>query len=169
MQGMRRTAGGFWAADTAVIAGDVRIGADASVWHGCVLRGDVAPIRVGARTNIQDGSVLHCKLGVPLEVGDEVVIGHLAVVHCKRVGSRSLIGIRAAVLDDAEVGEDCLVAAGAIVPPGMVIPDGSVVMGMPAKVVRPLKDEERAYIRRVIDGYVALARRHAAGEFPPVG
>ena len=164
-----RAVGGFYAADTAVIVGDVRIGAGSSVWHGCVLRGDVAPIRVGSRTNIQDGAVLHCKLGVTLEVGDGVVIGHHAVVHCKRVGSGSLIGIRATVLDDAEVGEGCLVAAGALVPPGTVIPDGSVVMGMPAKVVRPLKDEERAYIRRVVDGYAELARRHAAGEFPPVG
>ncbi len=168
MNGMRRI-GSFYAAETAVILGDVTVGQDSSIWHGCVLRGDVAPIRVGARTNVQDGSVLHCKRGVILEVGDEVVIGHLAVVHCRRIGPRTLIGIRAAVLDDAEVGEDSIVAAGALVTPGTVVPPGSVVMGSPAKVARAIRPEERAYIRRVIDGYVDLARRHATGEFKPLG
>jgi carbonic anhydrase/acetyltransferase-like protein (isoleucine patch superfamily) len=168
VNGTIRRIGDFWASASASISGDVTIGAEASIWHHCVLRGDVAPIRVGARTNVQDGSVLHCKLGVALEVGEEVVIGHLAAVHCKRVGPRSLIGIRAAVLDDAEIGEDCLVGAGSVVVPGMVVPPGSVVMGSPARVVRPIRDEERAYIRRVIEGYVDLARRHAAGEFRPI-
>ncbi len=162
-----RRRGIYYAAESAVIVGNVYIGEDSSVWHHCVLRGDVAPIRVGERTNIQDGSVLHCKLDVPLEVGSEVVIGHNAVVHCKWVGSRSLIGIQATVLDDSQVGEDCLIAAGTVVPPGMIIPDGSLVMGTPAKVVRELREEERAYIRRVVDGYAELARRHAAGEFGP--
>jgi len=163
-----RRVGSFYAAETAVIVGDVSIGADASIWHHCSLRGDVAPIRVGPRTNVQDGSVLHCKLGVPLDVAEEVVIGHLAVVHCKRVGPRTLIGIRAAVLDDAEIGEDCLIGAGALVSPGVVIPPGSVVLGMPGKVVRKIRPDERAYIRRVVDGYAELARRHAEGEFKPI-
>ena len=167
MQEMRRV-GNFYAAGSAVIVGDVRIGADSSIWHGCVLRGDVAPIRIGERVNIQDGAVLHCRLGVPLEIGDEVVIGHRAVVHTKRVGRRCLIGIGAAVLDDSEVGEGCLIAAGAIVPPGSIIPPRSVVMGIPGKVVRPIKPEEEAYIDRVVKTYLDLARRHAAGEFPPV-
>jgi len=167
MQEMRRV-GNFYAAGSAVIVGDVRIGADSSIWHGCVLRGDVAPIRIGERVNIQDGAVLHCRLGVPLEIGDEVVIGHRAVVHTKRVGRRCLIGIGAAVLDDSEVGEGCLIAAGAIVPPGSIIPPRSVVMGIPGKVVRPIKPEEAAYIDRVVKTYLDLARRHAAGEFPPV-
>jgi carbonic anhydrase/acetyltransferase-like protein (isoleucine patch superfamily) len=167
MQEMRRV-GGFFVAGSAVIVGDVKIGADSSVWHGCVLRGDVAPIRIGERVSIQDGAVLHCRLGVPLEVGDEVVIGHRAVVHTKRVGRRSLIGIGAAVLDDSEIGEGCLIAAGAVVPPGSIIPPRSVVMGMPGKVVRAIRAEEEAYIDRVVKGYVELARRHAAGEFPPI-
>jgi carbonic anhydrase/acetyltransferase-like protein (isoleucine patch superfamily) len=164
---MRRL-GEFYAAESAVLVGEVRIGRDSSIWHHCVVRGDVAPIGLGERVNVQDGSVLHCRLGVPLEIGDEVVIGHQAVVHCRRVGPRSLIGIRATVLDDAEVGEDCLIAAGALLPPGTVVPDGSVVMGMPGKVVRPIREEERAYIRRVWSGYLELARRHAAGEFKPL-
>jgi carbonic anhydrase/acetyltransferase-like protein (isoleucine patch superfamily) len=157
--------GSYYAARTAVICGDVRLGTDCNIWHHTVIRGDVAPIRLGDRVNVQDGSVLHCKLNVPLEIASEVVIGHLACVHCTRVGSRTLIGTRATVLDDCVVGEDCLIAAGALLPPGMVVPDGSVVMGMPGKIVRPIRDEERAYIRRVIDGYVKLAQRHEAGDF----
>jgi carbonic anhydrase/acetyltransferase-like protein (isoleucine patch superfamily) len=159
--------GSIWAADSAVIAGDVVLGEDCNVWHHCMLRGDVAPVRLGARVNVQDASVLHCKLGVALEIADEVAIGHMAVVHCKRVGPRTLIGTRATILDDCEIGEDCMIAAGALLAPGTVVPAGSVVMGMPGKIVRPIRQEERAYIHRVVHGYVELARRHAAGDFPP--
>jgi carbonic anhydrase/acetyltransferase-like protein (isoleucine patch superfamily) len=158
--------GSIYAAESAVIVGDVRLGPGSNLWHHTVCRGDVAPIRLGERVNVQDGAILHCKLGVTLEVASEVAIGHQAVVHCKRVGSRTLIGTRATVLDDAEIGEDCLIAAGALVAPGTVIPDGSVVMGMPGKVVRSIRPEERAYIERVVRGYLELARRHAEGEFP---
>lgn len=164
-----RRVGSFYAAETAVIVGDVQIGADSGIWHHTSIRGDVAPIRIGERVNVQDCTVLHCKKGVALEIASDVVIGHLAVVHCKCVGSRSLIGIRATVLDDSEIGEDCLIAAGALVTPGTIVPDGSVVMGTPGKVVRAIRDEERAYIQRVLGDYVALARRHAEGEFKPVG
>jgi gamma-carbonic anhydrase len=158
--------GPIWAARTAVIVGDVSFGADCNIWHHCTIRGDVAPIRLGERVNVQDGSVLHCKLDVPLEIADDVAIGHMAVVHCTSVGARTLIGTRATVLDDCEIGEDCIVAAGALLPPGMMVPSRSVVMGLPGAVVREIRDEERAYIRRVVRGYVELARRHAAGEFP---
>ncbi len=164
MQSIQRR-GTFYAARSAVITGDVQIGAESSVWHFCVLRGDVAPIRVGERVNIQDGAILHCKREVPLVVGDDVVIGHQAIVHCKRVGSRTLIGIRAILLDDAVIGDDCLIAAGALVPPGAVIPDGSVVIGVPGKVQRPTQTDERAYIQGVVQSYLELARRHASGEF----
>jgi carbonic anhydrase/acetyltransferase-like protein (isoleucine patch superfamily) len=136
--------------------------------HHCVLRGDVAPIRLGRRVNVQDGAVLHCNHGVPLEIGDDVIISHHAVVHCRHVGSRSLIGIRATVLDDCEIGEDCVIAASALVPPRTVVPAGSVVMGIPGKVVREIRDIERAYIQRVVADYVELARRHARGEFKPM-
>lgn len=157
--------GRIWAARTAVIVGDVSFGADCNVWHHCSIRGDVAPIRLGRRVNVQDASVLHCKLGVALEIADDVVIGHMAVVHGTRVGARTLIATRATVLDDCEIGEDCIIAAGALLSPGTVVPDGSVVMGVPGSVVRSIRDEERAYIHRVAYGYVELARRHAAGEF----
>jgi carbonic anhydrase/acetyltransferase-like protein (isoleucine patch superfamily) len=156
--------------ETAVVEGDVRLGAEASVWHHAVIRGDVAPIRVGERTSVQDGAILHCRSGVPLEIASDVVIGHRAVVHCRRVGSRTLIGIGALVLDDSELGADCIVAAGAVVPPGTIVPDGTVLMGMPARPARSIRPEERRYILDVVARYVELARRHAAGELPePAG
>ncbi len=162
--------GGVYVAHSAVIVGDVTFGEDCSIWHHAVLRGDVAPIRLGKRVNVQDGSVLHCNHNVPLEIADDVAIGHLACVHCKRVGPNTLIATRATVLDDCEIGQDCLIGAGAVVPPGAVIPDGSVALGMPAKVIRPLNDKDRQYIRRVVTYYADLARRHAEGEFkPPFG
>lgn len=160
-------AGSIYMARTAIVAGDVTFGDDCNLWHHTVIRGDVAPIRVGRRVNVQDGGLLHCNQGVTLEVADDVAIAHYAVVHCKRVGSRTLIGTRATLLDDCEIGEDCLIAAGALVPPGTIVPDGSVVMGIPGKVVRSIREEERAYIRRVISGYIELARAHAEGRFKP--
>jgi len=162
-----RQIGSVFIAESAIVIGDVQFGEDSNVWHYCVIRGDVAPIRLGRRVNIQDGSLLHCKHGVALEIADDVAIGHHAVVHCKRVGSRSLIATRATLLDDCEVGDDCIIAAGAVVPPRTIVPDGSVVMGVPGKVVRPIKPDEREYVRYVVNGYVQLSRRHAAGEFAP--
>lgn len=161
--------GNVYAARTAVLVGDVSLGDDSNVWHHTVIRGDVAPIRLGLRVNVQDGAVLHCKHDVPLEIADDVAIAHVAVVHCRRVGARTLIGTRATVLDDCEIGEDCLIAAGALLTPGTIVPDGSVVMGMPGKVVRSIRREEREYIRRVTEGYLQLARDHAAGRFRPFG
>jgi carbonic anhydrase/acetyltransferase-like protein (isoleucine patch superfamily) len=141
------------------------MGQDCNIWPYCCIRGDVAPIRMGSRVNIQDATILHCEHGMPLEIADEVVIGHNAVVHCKRVGRHTLIGIKSAVLDGAEIGENCIVGAGAIVPPGMKVPDGHVVMGVPGKVVRPVRDEELGYVNRVLETYEALARQHVKGAF----
>lgn len=157
-----------WVADSAVVCGDVRVGAESSVWHHAVIRGDVAPIRIGRRVNVQDHAVLHCHGGVPLTIDDEVTIGHHAIVHCSRVGRHTLIGINSTVLDRAVVGENCIVAAGAVVPPGTVVPDGMLVMGVPATPIRATTDDERGYIRETIEAYVDLARRHAAGEFHPL-
>ena len=161
-----RQIGSVFVAESAIIVGDVTLGDECNIWHHCILRGDVAPIRVGKRVNIQDGALLHCKHDVTLEIADDVAIAHYAIVHCKRVGSRTLIGTRATVLDDCEIGEDCIVAAGAVVPPTTVVPDGSVVMGVPGKVVRPIRPDERDYVRYVVERYLDLARRHVAGEFP---
>jgi carbonic anhydrase/acetyltransferase-like protein (isoleucine patch superfamily) len=164
-----RRVGEIYLADTAVVVGDVTLGADCSVWPYAVIRGDVAPIRVGARVNVQDGAVLHCNHDTPLEIAADVAIAHHVIVHCRSVGSFTLIGIGAIVLDDCRIGDDCLIAAGALVPPRTVVPPGSVVMGAPAKVVRPIRDSERQYIRRAVAYYLDLARRHVAGQFPPFG
>ena len=159
--------GSVFAAETAVIVGDVTLGEDCNIWHHCVIRGDVAPIRLGKRVNIQDGSLLHCKGGVPLEIADDVAAGHHTVIHCTRVGSRTLIGTKATLLDECEIGEDCLIAAGALLTPGTIVPDGKVVMGMPGKVVRDIRADERKYIQYVLEIYQRLAREHADGLYRP--
>ena len=158
-----RLARDAWVAPGATVVGDVELGPGASVWYGCVLRGDVNWIRVGARTNIQDQSVLHVSRdGFPCELGDEVTVGHRAVVHGCRVGDGALIGIGAIVLDGAEIGSEALVGAGAVVTPGAVVPDGMLAVGIPARVVRPLRAEEREKQRRRALEYVENARVHAA-------
>ena len=153
-------------APTAFVAGRVTLGDHCSVWHHVMIRGDVAAIRIGKRVNIQDGAIVHTETDVDLDIADEVAIGHRAVVHCRRVGRATLIGIGAIVLDRAEIGEGCIVAAGALVPPGMKVPDGKVVMGVPAKVVRETTEDERAYHRHVVERYVQLAGKHAGGMYP---
>ena len=167
---MMREVAGARVADMVLISGDVTLGTETSVWPFCSIRGDVAPVLIGRRCSIQDGSVLHCAYGVPLVIEDEVVIGHAAVVHCSRVGRRSLIGIGARVLDNAVIGEECIVAAGAVVPPGMEVPDGSLVMGVPAALKRELRTGERHYIERVVNHYVKLSADYVAGRvsaWPP--
>lgn len=149
-----------WLARTAVVVGDVTIGEESSVWFGAVLRGDADAIRVGARTNIQDNAVLHADPGVPCTIGDGVTIGHLALVHGATVGDNVIVGMRSVVMNNARIGNDCLIAAGAVVTEGVEIPPGSLVMGMPAKVVRPLKPEEIERLRRAAEHYVQNAARY---------
>ena len=156
-------------APTSYVGGDVTIGDDTAIMHHVMIRGDVSAIRIGARCNIQDMTVVHTKTGVDLDIADEVSVGHRAVVHCRRVGQGALIGIGAIVLDDAEIGEHCLIAAAALVPPGMKVPDGKVVIGVPGRIVRDVTEEDRRYIRFVIERYRDLGKRHAAGEFPNAG
>ncbi len=162
--GMRRVDEAFVAA-SAVVVGDVRLGADTSVWPFACIRGDVAAIRVGARCSIQDQAMLHTRSGEALEIGDDVVMGHQVCVHCRVVGDGCLIGIGATVLDGAVLGDGCLVAAGAVVRPGEQVAAGMMVAGVPARVVRPVSDAERAYIARIVTAYRKLARQHAAGLF----
>jgi carbonic anhydrase/acetyltransferase-like protein (isoleucine patch superfamily) len=145
--------------DSAEVIGDVVVGPRASLWPHVVLRGDVDGIRVGARSNIQDNSVLHCREGKPCVVGRGVTIGHNAVVHGARVGDYCLIGMGAIVME-ARIGKECLIAAGAMVPAGMVIPPRSLVMGLPAKVVRKLSAKEVRALHESEAGYVKLADRH---------
>jgi carbonic anhydrase/acetyltransferase-like protein (isoleucine patch superfamily) len=156
---------GAWIAANAVVCGDVELGAESSVWHHAVIRGDVAPIRVGRRVNVQDHALLHCHQGTPLDIADDVTIGHHAVVHCRLVGRGSLVGIRSVLLDGVEVGEGCIIAAGSVVTPGTRVPDHSVFVGTPARIVRQTTDRDREYIALTLRSYVELAQAHVAGRF----
>lgn len=151
----------------ASLLGDVKLGEDVSIWPGVSLRGDVAPVRVGARTNIQDGAVLHVSPQVPCIVGSGVTIGHQATVHACTIGDNTLIGIQAVVLDGAKVGRHCIVAAGAVVPPGMEVPDGKMVMGVPGKVVRDLTPQEIERVHWNADSYVSLKNQYLNPSAPP--
>lgn len=153
-------------APTAFVCGEVSFGDQCTVMPQAVIRGDVAPIEIGSRVNIQDGAILHCNVGDRLTVGDDVGIGHGAVVHCSRVGSHTLIGIRSVLLDKCTVGRDCIIAAGTLLPPGTAIPDETVVMGHPGRVIRATTDRDRAYISHVVESYLALGREHDAGRYP---
>jgi gamma-carbonic anhydrase len=152
-----------FALEGAVVIGDVEIGAESSLWFGTVVRGDVNAIRIGARTNVQDYSVVHVTSGThPTTVGDEVTIGHRVTLHGCTVKDRCLIGIGSIVMDGAVVGEESIVGAGALVPPGMVIPPRVLAVGSPARVKRPLRDEELAHLARSAASYVGYARQYAA-------
>jgi len=145
-------------AENAVIIGDVRIGARASVWYNCVLRGDVNYIRIGDDTNIQDGTIIHVSRGndFPTVIEDRVTVGHSATVHGCYVETGSLIGIGAIVLDGARIGKNSLVAAGSLVTPGTRIPERSFVLGSPARVKRELTDEEIENLQKFWQNYVKL-------------
>ncbi|MBW2382608.1 MAG: gamma carbonic anhydrase family protein [Deltaproteobacteria bacterium] len=154
-----------WVAPGACVIGDVEIGADSSIWYGSVIRGDIHQIRIGARTNLQDQCTVHVTRGrFATWIGDEVSVGHRAVVHGCRVGDGALIGIGAIVLDGAEVGEGALIGAGAVVTPGTAIGDHMLAVGIPAREVRELdQDERRTQLERTLK-YVETARRHAAAD-----
>jgi carbonic anhydrase/acetyltransferase-like protein (isoleucine patch superfamily) len=157
-----RVASTAWVAPSADVIGDVEIGEESSVWYGCVVRGDVFPIRIGARTNVQDQCVLHVthdKYATVLH--DDVTIGHRVVLHGCTVESGALVGIGAIVLDQAVIGAGALVGAGSLVTPGTKVPPGMVAMGSPAKIVREVTDAERAWMRESVGIYVRLAREHA--------
>jgi carbonic anhydrase/acetyltransferase-like protein (isoleucine patch superfamily) len=148
-------------AEGGVVIGDVEIGEGSSVWYGTIVRGDVNRVRIGARTNLQDGTVVHVTSGThPTAIGDDVTVGHRAVLHGCTVNDRCLVGIGAIVLDGAVVGPDAMVGAGALVPPGMVVPPGKLVLGAPAKVKRDLTAEELAGLRPHAARYVEYAARH---------
>lgn len=157
-----RKVGNVFLAANAVVTADVTLGPGVSLWYGVVVRGDVGPVTIGAGSNLQDGVVVHCDYGIPNEIGENVVVGHAAVLHGRRIGSGTLIGIGAKLLGRSEIGEECVVAAGAVVPPGLIVPPRSVVMGIPGKVVRPIRPEELEYTRSVAKRYRELAERYAA-------
>jgi gamma-carbonic anhydrase len=157
--GVRPTIGrDVFVAPTASVIGDVVIGESSSVWFGVVVRGDVFPIRIGARTNIQDNSVVHVTGGKTMTtIGDDVTVGHSAIVHGCKVGNRCLVGMGSIVLDGAVIEDECFIAAGALVPPGMHVPSRSMVMGRPGKVVRQVRAEELEQIDQAARDYVRNA------------
>lgn len=145
-------------AENATVRGDVTVGKGSSIFFGAVVRTELVPITIGEDTNIQDNCILHTDAGFPLTVGSGCTIGHGAILHGCTVGDNTLIGMGTTVLNGAVIGRDCIVGAGSLVPQGMVIPDGSMAFGSPAKIRRPLTEEEIAYNR----GTAALYCREAA-------
>jgi carbonic anhydrase/acetyltransferase-like protein (isoleucine patch superfamily) len=160
-----RAGDGSFRAPNCTVVGDVTIGENSSIWFGAVIRGDVAAVIVGRRVNIQDNAVVHCDSGVLNELQDDVTVGHGAIVHGKFVGRGSLIGMGSTLLSRTIIGRECLVAAGAVVPPDLNVPDGMLVMGVPGKIVRPVKPEELEYMRWLTTHYQELAEQYAAGKF----
>jgi carbonic anhydrase/acetyltransferase-like protein (isoleucine patch superfamily) len=150
---------------SAVVIGDTTLGSQCSVWPAAVLRGDYNWIKVGDRTNIQDGAVVHIDHGYPCDIGADVVVGHQACVHGATIGPRSLIGIHAVILSGAQIGEECIIGAGALVGEGKKIPPRSMVLGLPGKVVRRVTDEEVAGILASVKNYQGYAQR----QLPPAG
>ena len=155
-----RVAESAWIAPGAYIIGDVHLGEESSVWYGAVLRGDTEPIRIGARTNVQDGCVLHADPGYPAVVGEGCVVGHNAVVHGCEIGDNSLVGMGATVLNGAKIGDGSIVAAGAVVPEGREFPSRSLIVGIPAKHIGEVTDEQAADIERGAGEYVERAASH---------
>ena len=146
-----------FAAEGARIIGDVEIGEDSSVWFNAVIRGDILPVRIGRRTNVQDGCILHTKEGFPLTVGDEVTVGHGVTAHGCMIGDLCLLGIGCVVLDGAVIGRASVIGSGAVVPPGTIVPPHSLVMGVPGKVVKDLGPESEERNRALSDSYVRYA------------
>ena len=149
-----------WLAHGSVVVGDVVIGADSSVWYNAVLRGDSDAVRVGERSNLQDGVIVHTQRGDPAVIGDDVSVGHNAVVHGATIENGCLIGMNSTVLSGAVVGEGSLVAAGALVPQGMIVPPHSLVAGVPARVIRELRAEDREAVRHNSEVYLAYTANH---------
>ena len=159
-----KTPGNYFLAHNATVVGDVTVGEGASFWFNAVVRGDVAPVVIGRRTNVQDGVCIHCDTDVPNVIGDDVTIGHHAVVHGASVGQGTLIGMGAILLSRTKVGRECLIGAGAVVPPDLVVPDRHLVVGVPGRVVRPIGEKDLEYMRWLTGHYIELAERYAAGD-----
>jgi carbonic anhydrase/acetyltransferase-like protein (isoleucine patch superfamily) len=146
-------------AENAFIIGDVTIGRDTGIWFGCILRGDVNDIKIGERTNIQDGTVIHVSSTTQgTYIGDDVTIGHMALIHACTIGDRAFIGMQACVMDDAKIENEAMVAAGALVTSGKIIPSRQLWAGRPAKYVRDLRDDEIEFLKFSAERYVRLSK-----------
>ena len=153
-----------WIASNATLVGSVTVGARSSVWYTAVLRGDGEAISIGARTNLQDGTVVHTDPGYPVRVGDGVSVGHRAVLHGCTIADDVLVGMAAVLMNGVRVGEGSLIGAGALLPEGMVVPPRSLVLGMPAKARREVTADEAVYIKANSRLYVELAQQHRSFE-----
>ncbi len=154
-------AGRYWLAPDATLIGQVVIGEDVGIWFGAVLRGDNEPVVIGARTNIQEATIIHTDAGFPVVIGEGCTIGHRAIVHGCTIGDNTLIGMGATILNGARIGSNCLVGANALVTEGKDFPDGSLIVGAPAKAIRLLDDAAIDGLRRSASGYVANWQRYA--------
>lgn len=152
-----------WVAPSATVSGDVEMAEDSSVWFGAVIRGDINTVRIGKRTSIQDLCVIHVTLArFGTFIGDDVTVGHRALLHGCTIGNRCLVGMGCIILDGVEIGDECMVAAGSIVTPGTVVPPRTVVMGAPAKPKREITPQELKGFHAGVMEYVHLARTYAA-------
>ena len=152
-----------WVADSAQVMGNVELAEDSSIWFGAVVRGDTEVIRIGRGSNIQDCSVLHADIGMPLTIGENVTVGHQVMLHGCTIGDGSLIGIGAVVLNGAKIGKGCIVGAGALVTEGKEFPDGSMIIGSPAKAIRELSAAQRDALKMSAIHYIANAKRFQRG------
>ncbi|WP_305041029.1 gamma carbonic anhydrase family protein [Geoalkalibacter sp.] len=156
-----RLEGEVFVEESARVIGDVVIGHQSSLWFNVVVRGDVNHIRIGERTNIQDGSVIHVTRHIhPTLLGDDVTVGHNVTLHGCTIGNRCLIGIGAIILDGAVIGDDCLIAAGSLVAPGTHIPSGHLALGSPARVKRALNDKELAHLKLSAENYIGYMQQY---------
>jgi carbonic anhydrase/acetyltransferase-like protein (isoleucine patch superfamily) len=152
---------GAFIAQTATVIGDTHVGAESGIWYGCVIRGDVNEIRIGKRTNIQDLTMIHCaELGQGCYLGDDITVGHSAVLHACKVEDNALIGIQACVMDDAIVERGAMVAAGALVTPGKIVKAGEVWAGSPAKKIRDISEKDLAFLKINRVRYARLAAQY---------
>lgn len=159
---MPRDEGAVFVAANATVLGDVTLGRGVNIWYGAVLRADEGALILGENSNVQDNAVLHCDPGGQVVLGKNVTVGHSAIVHGCTVGDNSLIGMHATILNHAVVGRNCIIGAGALVPEGMVIPDNSVAVGVPARVIKTIRDDQLAHNIENAEAYVEMGRQHAA-------
>ncbi|HEU5171472.1 MAG TPA: gamma carbonic anhydrase family protein [Gemmatimonadales bacterium] len=153
-------------APTAAVLGDVTLEEESSVWYQAVVRGDLAPVRIGPQSNIQDGTIVHVDSGVPCTVGRRVAVGHRVILHGCTIEDDCLIGMGSVLLNGVRVGTGSVIAAGAVIPEGVIVPPGSLVMGVPGRVVRAVDDGLRKRIRGTWAHYVESAKAHRAGRYP---
>lgn len=149
-----------WVAESANLIGKVTIGADATVWYGVTIRGDNERIRIGASSNVQENTVMHTDMGFPLDIGENVSIGHMAMLHGCTIGDGTLVGIQAVIMNGARIGKGCLVGAGALVTEGKEFPDYSLIIGSPAKAVRTLAEADIARLADIAEGYVQRGKTY---------